>query len=124
MSTDRALLVAGHYDLGASVTRADVLARLAKCVLVHSEAYDALACTIFIVIPVRVQSIGLFDSIHALSCDYLLLNEAHLQICHAKLKIDDSAVAVIVHCIVHAGCMHDEREVLAPLVARGSPITE
>ena len=47
-----------------------------------------------------------------------------MQICNVELEVDDPAVAVILHRIVHAGCIDDEWEVLAPLIARGSLISE
>ena len=52
LTADRALLVAGHDDLSASMAGANVLARFAKCVLILCEADDALTGATLIVISI------------------------------------------------------------------------
>lgn len=102
----------------------DVLARLAKSVLLDCQADDALARTLFSIIPVRVETIGFFNRKCAKWSDNLLLNEANLRRCNAEFEVDQSRVAVVHIRRVRTLGLNDERKVPASLVAHGSSVAE
>ena len=90
-----------------------MLARFCQRVLHLSQAYHALFLAVFVIVSIRVETIGLLNCENTTSSDDFLLHQAGLwRKLVVKLDVNDALKGVGRVCRVLTDGMHYEREVL------------